>query len=50
MLENPVSFGVLVSLGSYGIGMWLKKKTGLAFMNPLLVSIILVIAFLKMLT
>ena len=46
MLENSVFFGVLVSLGSYGIGMWLKRKTGLSLMNPLFVAITLVICIL----
>ena len=46
LIDSSVYIGVLISLASYGIGMWLKKKTGVAFMNPLLVSIILVIAFL----
>ena len=46
MLENSVFLGVLVSLGSYGIGMWLKRKTGLSLMNPLFVAITLVICIL----
>lgn len=46
MLENSVFFGVLVSLGSYGIGMWLKRKTGLSLMTPLFVAITLVICIL----
>jgi lrgB protein len=46
MLQNSVYFGVLISLGSYVIGMYLKRKTGWGFMNPLLISIILVIACL----
>ena len=46
LLENSVFIGVMISLASYGLGMWLRKKTGLSFMNPLLISIILVIAFL----
>ena len=46
MLENSVFSGVLVSLGSYGIGMWLKRKTGLSLMNPLFVAITLVICIL----
>lgn|SRR5574344_437169 len=46
MFESSVFFGVLISLGAYFIGMWLKKKTGWAVMNPLLVSIILIICFL----
>lgn len=44
--ENSVYFGVLISLGSYGIGMLLKKKYKLALLNPLLVSIVLTIIFL----
>ena len=46
MLENSVFFGVMISLVSYAVGMWLKRKTGWALMNPLLVSIILVITTL----
>lgn len=46
IFENSVFLGVLISLGSYMLGTWLKKKTGWALMNPLLISIILVIAFL----
>lgn len=46
LLENSVYLGVLVSLASYALGTWLKKKTGWAIMNPLLVSIVIVIAFL----
>lgn len=46
MFQNSVFFGVLISLGAYFFGMWLKKKTGWAVMNPLLVSIILIISFL----
>jgi predicted murein hydrolase (TIGR00659 family) len=46
MFQNSVFFGVLISLGAYFFGMWLKKKTGWAVMNPLLVSIILIICFL----
>lgn len=46
MLENSVFFGVMISLVSYAVGMWLKRKTGWALMTPLLVSIILVIATL----
>ena len=43
MLQNSVSFGVLISLGSYAMGMLLKRKTNWTFMNPLLVSIVLCI-------
>jgi len=46
LLENSVFLGVFISLGSYMLGTWLKKRTGWALMNPLLISIILVLAFL----
>lgn len=45
-LENSAFFGAVLSLIAFAAGMWLKKKTGLAIFNPLLVSVILVIAFL----
>lgn len=34
-------------MGAYLFGVWLKKKTGLSILNPLLVAIIAVILFLK---
>ena len=46
-LENSVFFGVVISLIAYGIGTVLRKKTGIAVFNPLLVSVILVIALLS---
>ena len=47
LIDNSVYIGVLISLASYALGAWLRKKTGLSFFNPLLVSIILVILFLS---
>ena len=46
LFEGSVYFGVCVSLAAYAAGVWLRKKTGWSFMNPLLVSIVLVIAAL----
>ena len=43
----PLYFGIFISLAAYFIGMQLKKKLGWAVLNPLLISVILVIAFLK---
>lgn len=43
----PLYFGMFISVTAYIIGMWLKKKLGWGILNPLLVAIILVIAFLK---
>ena len=47
-LETSVFFGVVVSLLSYGIGVLLKKRFGLGIFNPLLISILITIAFLKL--
>lgn len=45
MLQSATT-GVVISLLAYQLGVWLKAKTKLALFNPLLVSIVLVIAFL----
>ncbi len=42
----PLYFGMFISVFAYIIGMWLKKKLGWGILNPLLVAVILVIAFL----
>lgn len=46
LMQNSLYFGVVLSVGTYLLGIWLKKKTGWAILNPLLVSIVLTIAFL----
>lgn len=46
-LSSSVYFGVFVSLGAYFVGMFLRRKTKLSLLNPLLVSILLVIAMLS---
>ncbi len=46
LFQDSVYFGVLLSLSSYGIGLFLKLRTGWSLMNPLLVSIVLVISVL----
>lgn len=43
---HSLFFGVLVSLTGYEAGQYLKRKTGLAIVNPLLVAIVFVIAAL----
>lgn len=45
-LESSLFVGVFISIASYCIGLWLKKITKSPLANPLLISIILVIAFL----
>ena len=46
LIAASASAGVVLSLLAYWIGTVLKKKTGWSFMNPLLISIFLVIVFL----
>lgn len=45
-LEQSQYWGLAFSIGVYLSACWLKKKTGLAFLNPLLVSAAVIIAFL----
>lgn len=44
---SSVFFGVFISLFSFEIGMLIKKKWKFALLNPLLISIVLVIVVLK---
>lgn len=46
VISNSAYFGLGISLAAYIIGIQLKKKLKLSILNPLLVSIILVIVFL----
>lgn len=46
LLSQTVFFGVVISLITYEIGLWVKKKTKLALANPLLIAVILIISFL----
>lgn len=47
MLQEALFFGVAVSLIGYEIGLFLKKKCGLAIFNPLLIAIIFVMIVLS---
>ncbi len=46
LFQDSVFFGVMLSLAAYCLGLALKIKTGWSLMNPLLISIILVICVL----
>ena len=46
-LSNSTFFGAFISLFSYGIGSFIRKKTKLNFLNPLLISIIITIAIVS---
>lgn len=43
LFSESVYFGFVLTAGAYLLGLWLKKKTRLAVMNPLLAAVILVI-------
>ena len=43
---NSIYFGIVLSLVSYALGSWLKKKLKWSILNPLLVSVVIVIAVL----
>ncbi len=45
-MQTSAYAGVTISLISYGLGAWLKKKFGFGFFNPLLISIVVTIIVL----
>lgn len=47
-VSSSLYFGMVLSVGAYLFGVWLRKKTGLQIFNPLLVSIVIVIAVLSL--
>lgn len=48
LIKDSLFFGMFVSLLSYETGILMKKKWKLVIFNPLLVSIVLIILFLKL--
>lgn len=46
MFIESLAFGMVISIIGYEIGLFLKRKLGWAILNPLLISIIVVMAFL----
>lgn len=47
MIQDSLFFGVVISLIAYEIGLLLRRKFALAILNPLLISIVIVIVLLK---
>jgi len=45
LISNPM-FGILITLIAYEAGLYLQARTGLAILNPLLISVMLIILFL----
>ena len=46
ILGNSQYWGLTLSIAAYLFACWLKQKTKLAFLNPILVSVIVIFAFL----
>ncbi|MBE5865867.1 MAG: LrgB family protein [Lachnospiraceae bacterium] len=46
MLINSAFFGVVITLVCYEIGAWVKRKTNFVLANPLLIAVLLIVAFL----
>ncbi len=46
LLTQTAFFGVVISLLCYQAGLWVKKKTKLALANPLLIAVLMIVAFL----
>ena len=46
ILSQSIFFGIAITLVTYEIGLWIKQKTGKAIANPLLISVILIVAVL----
>ena len=44
LVSSSAFFGVALSLLSYLLGLWLKKKFRFSFLNPLLISIVITMA------
>ena len=48
IMTDSATIGVVISLIMYGFGVWLRDKTRIDAFNPLLISIVSVIAFLEL--
>lgn len=46
LVKNSAYFGVALSLGTFFVGSWMKKKLRWRFLNPLLLSILFTVGFL----
>lgn len=46
VLTQSLFFGVVLTLLCFQIALWIKKKTKLAIANPVLISVLMIVAFL----
>lgn len=46
VITNNILFGLVLSLGAFEIGLFINRKTKMAVLNPLLISILFTICFL----
>lgn len=49
VISSAMYFGVFISIAAYFFGMWVMKKTKIKFLNPLLISVVIVIPILILL-
>ncbi len=47
-ITQTPAFGILISIIAYSIGIWIKNKTKSVLANPILIAVIIIIAFLKL--
>lgn len=46
LLMQSAFFGVVISLLCFRLGLWVKKRTGFAIANPLLIAVVLIVGIL----
>lgn len=49
-LQSSAVWGVLLTLAAFALGTWINRRTGQAFLNPLLLGTVFVIVFLSVLS
>lgn len=49
LISSAMYFGVFISVAAYFFGMWFIKKTKIKFLNPFLISVVIVIPVLLLL-
>ena len=48
-LSTSAVWGVMLTMGAFALGSWLHRRTGKAWMNPLLLGSIFVVVLLSVL-
>lgn len=48
LISETALFAIVLTLCAYELGLWVQKKTKIAFLNPILIAIAVIIAVLKL--